>query len=163
MKELPLTRSKVALLDDEDFERASRHKWYAMVVRQRKREFWYAASTIDRKVVLLHRFLLDAPNSHVVDHRNNDGLDCQRTNMRLATRSQNNANREGYGGDQSPFKGVYLASKKWKALICANGDHIKLGLYETAEEAAAAYDEAARALFGEFACVNFPLPDERQA
>ncbi len=158
MKEIQLTRGKVAFIDDDDYERVSAHKWHAATgVRMR----WYAASRSGR--MRLHRFLLNAPNGMQVDHLNGNSLDCRRANLRLASHSQNLWNRSKASHNTSGFKGVIREArggKKWCAQIVANKIHYHLGTFNTPEEAAWAYDDAALRLHGEFARLNFE-PEER--
>jgi len=93
-----------------------------------------------------------------VDHESRDGLDNRRHNLRLATCSQNKANTTRYDTNRSGFKGVYWKAKRhlWEAQICHQGVLHYLGYFTSAEDAARAYDRQARALFGSFACCNFP-------
>lgn len=103
----------------------------------------------------LHRILLGISGrgwSVVADHINRDGLDNRRCNLRVATMSQNAANRAAISGKASKFKGVRGEAGRWMAI--ANKLHI--GTFATEEEAARAYDKAALAQFGEFARLNFP-------
>lgn len=92
-----------------------------------------------------------------VDHRNGDGLDNRRDNLRYATRARNTANRASVGGS-SRFKGVSWSKrdKIWYANICVNYRTIYLGTYRNEEDAARAYDAAAKKYFGAFARPNFP-------
>jgi hypothetical protein len=111
--------------------------------------------------VLLHRFILGAAPGTMIDHKNGNGLDCTRENLRLATRSQNqhNAGRRMYAGARSSrFKGVHWhrVTGKWVAQIMAARKYHYLGLFIDEEQAARAYDAAARELHGEFAQLNFP-------
>jgi len=103
----------------------------------------------------LHRWLFRDIGE--IDHKNGNGLDCRRLNLRPATRTQNNANRLKCGGS-SRFKGVTWdrARSKWKALIQINGIVINLGRFRSEVNAAQAYNFAADELFGEFARFNSP-------
>jgi hypothetical protein len=104
----------------------------------------------------MHRAILEgAPQ---VDHIDGDGLNNQRSNLRPATQAQNMANSRKYSTNTSGFKGVgwHKAAKKWRADITFDYKTRYLGLFPTAEDAARAYDSAAKSLFGVFACLNFP-------
>lgn len=109
----------------------------------------------------MHRFILDAPHGMEVDHKNGDGLDCRRENMRLATRKQNAFNRKRPSVNTSGFKGVTLVKPtgKWLAQIEVGGKNMHLGTYESKIEAARAYDKAAIKYHGEFARLNFENSD----
>ena len=97
------------------------------------------------------------------DHINHDGLNNQRSNLRLATHAQNQRNQRPYLGRTSPYKGVHWfpSREKWRAQIVIANHERHIGLFGAEEDAARAYDAAAREHFGEYACLNFP--DERQA
>ena len=118
--------------------------------------------------MLLHRLVMRAPDEVEVDHRLGDHLDNRRSMLRLANDSQQVHNRRKSAGRSSRFKGVSRCGSKsrpWRAVIGGFGK-IKqrvLGTFELEEDAARAYDVAARELFGEFACVNFPKSGERGA
>lgn len=162
MTKIPLTMGLVALIDDEDAERVMAFKWTAAASPARKGKCYAYRMQRDaakkQRAILLHRFIMNAPSGLDVDHKDNDGLNCQKSNMRLATRSQNNQNMIPHGA--SGFKGVYLHSahqrkKRFQAKIKIDQKDISLGYYATAEEAARAYDKKAAVLFGEFARLNF--------
>lgn len=169
--EIPLTQGKVALLDAADAAAVLQHTWHAYHSRGR----WYAVRnrTVGPKKqrpITLHRTIMDVPAGLDVDHRNGNGLDNRRANLRVGTRSQNLANakkRRTVGGKRtaSRFKGVYWNKKisKWYGRIQRNGHYAHLGSFASEEDAARAYDRAAREHFGEFACLNFPEPGERSA
>jgi len=108
----------------------------------------------------MHTFLTGWP---MVDHRNGNGLDNRRANLRPATKSQNGANRLIAASNKSGFKGVDLKKGRWRAQIKVVGSKIHLGYFDLAEEAARAYDMAAIEAFGEFATLNFPSPGQRSA
>lgn len=157
VKEIPLTQGKVALVDDEDYEYATRFKWVA----HRAWGTWYCerTTTINGRDVSfkLHRVLMNAPKGLEVDHRNGDGLDNRRQNLRLATRIQNGFNRRKPKNNTSGYKGVTSAyGGKWEASVSANKIRHHLGVHLTPEDAARAYDRAAKQLHGEFARLNFP-------
>jgi len=156
--EIPLTQNKVALIDDEDYEKIKPFKWCASYEGRTGR--WYAVSRVSMgRVIRMHRLILDAEGTNLeVDHKDNDGLNNQRNNIRLATRGQNNANRVKGAGFSSEFKGVYWddSKHKWAAQICVDYQKKTLGRFSSEVEAAKAYDEAALEAWGEFAKVNFP-------
>lgn len=163
--EIPLTLGKVALIDAADAPLVCAYKWTAMKIYRRKREMFYARRSVLRggkmKTILLHRFILDAPAGLEVDHKNGDGFDCRRANMRLATRSQNRANGQQINSSTG-YRGVCFDGRKKSKPFYANltFEHktYRLGYFETAAEGAAAYDAKAREICGEFASLNFP-PD----
>ena len=135
-REIPLTRGFVALVDDSDYERVNAFKWFALGPNHNGVRF-YAARTVARKTVALHRFILEAPQGAQVDHINGDTLDNRRSNLRLCTHSDNMRNR----GARSPLglKGVERHRRKFRATIVANGIRIRIGYFTTAEEAGRAY------------------------
>lgn len=153
--EIPLTQGKVALVDDEDYPEVSRYRWYANRYGRR----WYAVRNIGRyphqQAVLLHRFLASPPEGMQVDHKNGDGLDCRRENIRVCTPAENLRNKGLKRTNTSGFKGVQKCGKRWKATIRAGRD-FNLGHFDDIIDAARAYDAAARVHHGEFAWLNFP-------
>lgn len=161
---IPLTRGMYALVDDDDTGSVSQFRWHAA---KGGRGGWYARRGVRRgdKWVTesMHRFLTGWP---YVDHRNGDGLDNRRDNLRPATDVQNNRNQTKTQG-KSRYKGVSWIrrskSRPWHAKIRVDYKSQHLGYFATEEEAGRAYDAAARRLFGEFAAVNFPQPGERSA
>lgn len=165
VREIPLTQGKVALVDDEDYDRVAQHKWYA----QRDRRNWYAARHIgpfgQRRCLQLHTFILGITDGTWVDHIDADGLNCQKTNLRPTDRCLNAANSRKRVTNMSGYKGVGLlkSSGRYQAQITSNGKNIRLGIFTDPAEAAHAYDDAARRIFGEYARLNFPRDGERQA
>lgn len=161
MKKIELTQGKVAIIDDEDFERASQFKWTVLSVPNQRQ--WYARRmTYEkgcRKHIYLHRFILNAPENLTVDHIDGNGLNNQKHNLRLCSTSQNSQNRNTSAKSATGFRGVYRHKEtgSFQAQICANGKRISLGSFKTAIEAARAYDEAARKLHGEFASANLTI------
>jgi hypothetical protein len=151
-RQIPLAKGRSALVDDDDFARVSEYQWHIT-------SSGYVAGMIiidgAHKLVYLHRFLLNAPSGQVVDHINGDRLDNRQDNLRLVTRAQNQWNRK-VQHNRSGYKGVcwHRRKRKFYARIQANGRRYHLGYFDTAEEAAQAYDAAARRLFGEYARLN---------
>lgn len=158
MKKIPLANGRgFALVDDDDYERVSKHGW-CLHEGGGNRQRRYASANIKRdgvwKRTLLHRFVMGAEPHQRIDHCNNDGLDCRKENLRFATRGQNQHNSEKRRGR---FKGVHwhASAGKWTAQIMANRVYHYLGLFTDEEEAARAYDAKAKELHGEYARVNF--------
>ena len=155
-KEIPLSQQKrrnqrnfglVAVVDDEDHEWLSQWNWTA--VSTHRRNGGYAMRIEAGKTILMHRLILNAPDSAEVDHVNGDGLDNRRSNLRLATRTQGRANRRRFKTNTSGFKGVSFdkQSGRWKLSFVAH--------FDSAEEAARTYDQIAQLVFGEYARTNF--------
>ncbi len=142
-------------VDPSDLARVCRHSW------QIQKNKWgiYVRTMIKKRKVYLHRFILDAPKGSDVDHKNRDGLDNRRANLRICTRSQNNMNAKRKSNSSSPYKGVVkLPSvgrrKIWNARITHEGKVRSLGYFMTAIEAVRAYNAAALRCFGGFARLN---------
>lgn len=149
---IPLSRGMTGTISAVDSDRVSKHSWSILESNGR----FYAKAKIGGKNIKLHRFLLDAPSGVLVDHRDGNGLNNTRPNIRLATHAQNAMNQKPING--RPLKGIdLLPYGAWRARIHQGVKQITIGIFPTAEEAARAYDEAAVRLFGEFARLNFPL------
>lgn len=160
MATIPLTQGKMALIDDEDLERCLAHKWCAFQPKRRPGA-WYAVTGIrkpdGRKTTMaLHRFLMGNPKGMDVDHRDGDGLNNRRLNIRVATRSQNIANQVRRSHGKSRYKGVSKTTGgKYFSYIKPKQEYIYLGVFSSEREAAQAYDCAAVLHFGAFASLNF--------
>jgi hypothetical protein len=158
VREIPLTQGKVALVDEEDYERVSARPWFAVKDEKVNRTNWYARTRDGARHISLHRFILGAERGIQIDHKDGDGLNCRRENLRIATHGQNMQNRSK-GSGSSRFKGVTWWSLngvgRWRAQIGYDGTMHHIGLFNSEEEAARAYDAKAREHFGEFARTNF--------
>jgi len=155
---LKLTQGKVALVDEEDFERVSKYKWHYVDVssnRARTKAF-YARALIDGKNVYLHRLITNALKGKVVDHKNHDTLDNRKENLRICTRQENQRNCLKRSNNTSGFRGVSWRKqhKKWEAKIKYDGKTLHLGMYVDKNEAAKRWNEVAKTLYGEFAYLN---------
>lgn len=155
MKQIPLTQGKFALVDDEDFERLSGLKWHV-----RKSGNCFYATTYICKVngkstyFFMHRLILNPPDGIGIDHIDRNSLNNQKSNLRFATDSQNQANRRMQRNNKSGVRGVHKHNNKWRARIYFRNKQICLGEYNNLNEAAKVYDEAAKRYFGEFAYSN---------
>ena len=150
---VPLTQDQFAIIDFEDIEKVNKYNWFAMW--SEKPQTYYARGIINNKAILLHRFILDVTDPKIkVDHRDHNGLENRRFNIRECTNQQNSMNRCSNKNSSSKFKGVTKQIHKWKAQIKYNNKQIYLGLYNDEKIAAQAYNEIAHVLFGEFARLN---------
>ncbi len=157
-----LNSDRPCLVDDDDFDRLNLHKWslkdngrHCYVLRQ------LPLQGKIRPYVYLHRMAINAPEDKLVDHKDGDTLNNQKSNLRLCDYRQNGANRK-YQAHSSKYKGVswWKLQKKWCAsIVMRKGEgSVKLPGYFTDErEAALVYDNAATELFGEFALTNRKL------
>ncbi len=162
---IPLTRGLFALADAADAESLNEHLWY---VGRTTGSCWYAYRRLPQTEQFphgrrqsMHHFLT---GWSLVDHRNGNGLDNRRSNLRPATSTQNSANKRKTRGS-SRYKGVTWNknAKRWQASIQVNRKRRHLGYFLAEEPAARAYDAAARLTFGAFAALNFPTAGERSA
>lgn len=160
MKEIPLTQGKVALVDDEDYDRLNCNNWYA----HKESNIFYALRKVStgagkRKTVQMHREIMGMfyGDGRMVDHSNGDGLDNRKENLRLCTNSQNAMNKKSNTGSSSKYKGVSWKKrdKRYEVYVRANKKIIYVGSSTDETEAARMYDEAAKRFFGEFARLNF--------
>lgn len=159
MKELNLTQRKIALVDDEDYEKVRYFRWYAYY-DPAMRSFIPQRNITEedgtRRTIYLHRFVMNAPKGSVVDHIDHDTLNCQKSNLRICTHAQNMLNRRVYKNNKTGFKGVEWRPEKNKfvARIRADNKKIHLGYFTDKVEAAKAYNTAAIKYHGEFANLN---------
>jgi hypothetical protein len=158
-RRIPLTQGKYAIVDPEDYERLSKHKWHA----NKAKNTYYAIRRVHVgfnkwKHIKMHREVLNPPDHLFADHINHNGLDNRIANLRAATHRQNAYNRIHFRKYQSSkYKGVSFNNrkKKWIAQIRFNSKHKFIGYFDNEIEAAKAYDKAAKQFHGEFAVLNF--------
>jgi hypothetical protein len=163
LKIVQLTKGFIATVSDVDYARVMKAgPWHTSIssCKQNGRPLVYAKRDIvrangTRTTQYLHRFVKGVKDKKAeVDHVDHNGLHCQRSNLRVATSSQNKANARLRSDNTSGLKGVYQRkdTSKWAAQIVAHKRHYCLGHFTTKEEAKTVYDEASRQLHGKFAC-----------
>jgi hypothetical protein len=163
MAELNLPSGHIALIDDADLALVTAPGLYWHLTPADGRDYvgrrWRDAGVYRKQ--RLHSFLT---GWSLVDHINGDGMDNRRANLRSATASQNNCNKGAAPGFASQYKGVALISRRksrpWLAQIKKDRKYFYLGYFDSQDDAARAYDTAARELHGEFAHLNFPVRTE---
>lgn len=145
---------KVMLVDDEDFEMMSKYKWYFSACKNKS--FCYAKtySLKDGKWISLfaHRLIMNAPKDMIVDHKNHNGLDNRKANLRVCTVRDNARNRLCVVNNKTGMKGVHRVFRKRTGMKYVSA--ITLGTFDTPEEAQNAYARAAKIIFGEYNCVS---------
>lgn len=150
-------KGKSVIVDDADYYNLASYRWvvnyYGYAVRSAHKDLGLNCT------MLLHRQVMNPTKDQLIDHINGNRLDNRRSNLRIATHSENQRNRGKQNNNTSGFKGVvFLKSdqrrKKWAAQIKANGKQIRIGYYHTAEEASQAYTEASNKHYGEFSHVS---------
>jgi len=159
MKHIQLTKGQVAIVDDDDFGRLVGYRWCVNWNKDIK-SFYAVRSTPmanwKRQWVSMHREIIDAKTGEFVDHINHDTLDNRKENLRVCSSGQNSANRRRRVDNTSGFKGVswHYGICKWRSRLMVNSKPLHIGYFQTANEAAIAYDKAAFEHYGEFALTN---------
>jgi hypothetical protein len=160
-----LGEGKWTILDQADYYRLKHYKWI-VYGGGNSGENLYAVrfklvEPYKTTYVSMHREIMNANDERFVDHKNCNSLDNRRSNLRLATRSENIQNRRKKKNTTSQFIGVNFSKteSKWRSRITYQGKRIVLGRFDSEIEAAKAYDEAAKKYYGEFARLNFPEKD----
>jgi hypothetical protein len=160
MKRIPLTQGQFAIVDDEDYNRLSAHKWHAWWSKWNK--CFYARCYVNRIIVYMHREVLGLKkgDKREGDHGLRNTLDNRKfvdgkENLRIATKSQNQMNRPSSGRSSCGLKGIGWSKQKsrWRSRIMIDGKEIHLGFFTTKEAAYAAYCHGAELHHGKFARV----------
>jgi len=148
-------------IDDADWDLIKPYEWRAIW----NGNHWYAVTsekdTVTGKThhIYMHRLIMGEPVGKLVDHIDDDGLQNRRYNLRVANRSQNSQNTRPQQGTATGYKGVWVVKQKdrvrYGARINYSGHRINLGVFDTPEQAARAYDLKAKELFGVYAQPNF--------
>jgi len=143
MKEIPLTQGKVALVDDGDFKSLNSVKWCAVGIG---RTFYAKRSKQRNKIIFMHRAILSPPKGMVIDHIDGNGLNNQRSNLRIVDVRENSRNRHHKRSSDFPGVSWDARRKKWQTWIWINGKNIWLGRFNDEISAANAYRNACESL-----------------
>lgn len=152
-KQILLSKGKVTIVDDEEFDKLSQNKWYCS-------HYGYAVRTYrngkKRGMYWMHRQIMNCPDNMEVDHINGNRLDNRKENLRLCSRLENCKNISTPITNNSGYKGVSLDKRrgKFRAYITIENKQKWLGYFNTAKEAAVKYNEAAIEYYKEFAKLN---------
>lgn len=171
MKEIKLTKGYVSIVDDEDFVELSKYKWqYHLGYAKRG---IYNKEKRNNDNIKMHTQIMNTPKGLVVHHINHNRLDNRKDNLRICSVRDNHKSQKqpkSGRGYTSKYQGVYLRKKtgSWCARIKVDYKNILLGDFKIEKHAAAAYNEAAKKYFGDFAVLNdvgdikFPNKNERK-
>jgi len=150
-----------ALVSDRDYQRfkkLGRKLSYKEDGNKVRPALWANGRLVD-----LSRWIMNARDQEIIDHKNGTPCDNRRSNLRRCTKAQNNMNTARRRNNTSGYKGVHkLPSGKFAAYICKDNKSRHLGVFETATAAARMYDSEATRLFGRFASPNFPRAKPRK-
>lgn len=152
-QKISLTRDKFAIVDDEDYEELNKYKWFCS-------DKGYARRTgrINKRnvTIYMHLEIMCPPDGYEVDHKDLDRLNNVRSNLRICSVSENSRNKGVRRNNTSGYKGVHCRrdTKKWVARIGINGIRLYLGEFNSAIDAASAYNLKAVELHKEFAILN---------
>lgn len=156
-KHIPLTQGKFAIVDAAYYDFIMRWDWhYCNGYAIRRKYIGIIDGKQIQKTIHMHRLINRTVIGCLTDHKNGNGLDNRKDNLRSCTYSENNMNSKFRKNCTSKYKGVawHKQTKKWRAYISKNKKTKYLGLFKNEEDAAKKYNEAAKELFGEFSRLN---------
>ncbi len=162
MKLIPLSAKKpcknkgkyFAQVDDEDYNELIKYHWSVCLCKGGP----YATLSTAKGKIKMHRLIMQVNDPNIlIDHKDRDGLNNKKNNLRVATHKQNQINTTSRKGSTSKYLGVCLptGTTRWKAGIRVSGKWVHLGYFGSESDAARAYDSAAKKYHKEFANLNF--------
>lgn len=156
---IPLTDSKVAIVDEDDYNDLLQFQWSAKKDTSVSYEQYYAYGVVNGKRMFMHRYLLEPTNDVCVDHKNHKGWDNRRSNIRIVSAIQNrkNSRKPNFTKITSKYKGVgwNKQSQRWRASIYVDGGKkIHIGSFLKELEAAEAYNKEVEKYHGEYSFFN---------
>jgi len=154
-KLIMLTRGKFAIVDDDDFERVNQYNWFANKIGNTYYALRHVTNDGKKSIQLMHHFIMGCKHEFI-DHKNGDGLHNYKSNLRPCTKQQNQMNQRKQLNCSSVYKGVCFDKKygKWIAYISKDYKRKHIGYFTEEKDAAIAYNDKAKELFGEFAKLN---------
>lgn len=160
MKYITLSKNKIAMVDDEDYEKVSKWKWYAHESSNggkfyAARKHWTPSDTIrtirsngrvvkgSYSMMRMHRFIIDAPEGMEVDHIDGNGLNNQKENLRIVDHLENMWNQRTRKTSKSGIRGISFdkQTNKWRATATKNGKYYNLGRFKDINDAVKARQE----------------------
>lgn len=157
---IPLSGGKTSICDKSDFKIISKHIWYA-AKSANSDDLFYAYSNVklksgEKRTIKMHRIILDLKESEIADHKNHDGLDNRRENLRMCSLSQNAYNKRIQRNNSSGYVGVHWMEKikKYEAYFWINKKKHKVGYFKDLEEAVFERNKAVKTHHGEFANIQ---------
>ncbi|MDD4292006.1 MAG: HNH endonuclease [Clostridia bacterium] len=148
MKSLELSRGKVAIVDDETYIWLKKYKW--TLSGSGKYALYYPKRNGKRRLIQMHRIIMNAKKREIVDHIDGNGLNNQKENLRIVTHRQNMLNKKNL----KKKIGITRHQKGYWARIRVEKKHISLGVYENEDDAIRAYEDAARKYYGDKAFLS---------